>query len=64
MGNFQSAGLLNGEYSENAVLTNNYWECVETIRSPSKSKDMMNTQSSPQLEIGYGNIVWDENPSE
>ena len=37
MGNLLSEWLLNGEYSENAVLTNLNWECVETIRSQPKS---------------------------
>ena len=37
MGNRLSEWLLNGEYSENAVLTNESWECVETIRSQPKS---------------------------
>ena len=63
MGNRLSEWLLNGEYSENAVLTNENWECVETIRSQPKSYiDMVKTQSSPQREIGYGDIVWEENP--
>ena len=44
MGNRLSEWLLNGEHSENAVLTNKRWECVETIRSQPKSLiDMVKT---------------------
>lgn len=42
--NLLSEWLLNGEYSENAVLTSANWECVETIRSQPKSFiDMVKT---------------------
>ena len=55
MGNFLSEWLLNGEYSENAVLTNNYWECVETIWQPPKQKCRVKRQSRPPNRKGSEN---------